>query len=276
MRLNSKQIMKYLVIAVLLVGSAAVAVPFVWMIFASFKGIEEFYFLPPKILPVKFTLANFQDLFARANFGLYYRNSIIVTVSQVLLNVAIVTLAGYGFSKFEFRGKKAIFTVILATTMIPWVATIIPLYIMAYKVGAVDTYFGLIFPGLADAFSIFLARNFIATVPNSLLESSRIDGAGEFAIFRRIVLPSIKPIIAVITIQKFVASWNAFQWPLLVVNSEFLRTLPIAIAKFSSQYYDAYNLKMASAFCTIIPVLAVYIAFQKYFVAGISLSGMKE
>ena len=113
-------------------------------------------------------------------------------------------------------------------------------------------------------------------MPDSLLESARIDGAGELKIFRRIVLPAIKPIIAVITITKFIASWNAFQWPLLVVNSERLRTLPIAVAKFSSQYNDAYNLKMAAALCAILPVLLIYITFQKYFVAGISLSGIKE
>lgn len=263
-------------VIILCLGSIVVAVPFVWMIFSSFKGIEEFYLIPPKILPVKFTLENFNELFARANFGIYYLNSIFVTVVQVLLNILIVTLAGYGFAKFRFKGKKQLFTLVLATTMIPWVATIIPLYIMAYRAKAIDTYFGLIFPGLADAFSIFLARNFISTVPDSLIESARIDGAGELAIFRRLVLPLIKPIIAVITITKFVASWNAFQWPLLVVGSESMRTLPLAVAKFSSQYYDAYNLKMASAFCAIIPVLIVYTAFQKYFVQGISLSGVKE
>jgi multiple sugar transport system permease protein len=275
--MNKKTKTKNIILfTVLCLGSLFVVVPFVWMILSSFKSIDEFYLMPPKILPREFSMDNFNELFKRANFGKYYVNSLFVTTIQVLLNIVIVTLAGYGFAKYEFPGKDFIFTVILSTTMIPWVATIIPLYIMTYKVGAVDTYFGLVFPGIADAFSIFLAKNFMTTIPTALIEAARIDGAGEFKIFGRLILPLTKPIISVITINKFISSWNAFQWPLLVVSSDEIRTLPLAIAKFSSQYNDAYNLKMASATLAIIPVLIVYIAFQKYFVSGISLSGIKE
>lgn len=275
MKANNK-FSNLLVIFILCLGSLLVVIPFIWMIFSSFKEIKEFYYMPPKILPDRFTLANFDELFNRASFGKYYLNSILVTVTQVILNIIVVTTAGYGFSKFKFKGRKFLFTMVLATTMVPWVVTIIPLYILAYKAQVIDTYAGLIIPGMADAFSIFLARNFISTVPSSLLESARMDGAGEFAIFGRLVLPLIKPIIAVITITRFVECWNTFQWPLLVVTSEDKMTLPLAIAKFSGQYNDAYNLRMASAFLAIIPVIIVYITFQKYFVAGISLSGIKE
>lgn len=275
--MNKKSKTKNIILFIVLcLGSLFVVVPFLWMILSSFKSIDEFYLIPPKLMPREFSMENFNELFKRANFGRYYLNSLFVTTFQVLLNIVIVTLAGYGFAKYEFVGKNFIFTVILATTMIPWVATIIPLYIMAYKVGAVDTYFGLIFPGIADAFSIFLARNFMTTIPTALIEAARIDGAGEFKIFGRLILPLTKPIIAVITINKFISSWNAFQWPLLIVGRDEIRTLPLAIAKFSSQYYDAYNLKMAAATLAIIPVLIVYMAFQKYFVSGISLSGIKE
>lgn len=267
---------KVLLYLVLSVGTLFVIVPFLWMIFSSFKGIQEFYYMPPKVLPDNFILDNFSELFNRGNFGQYYLNSILVTVIQVVFNIIIVTMAGYGFAKYKFKGKKTIFTILLATTMIPWVATIIPLYILADKAGSVDSFFGLTFPGLADAFSIFLARNFMTTIPTNLIEAARIDGAGEFRIFGKLVLPLMKPIIAVITITKFIASWNAFQWPLLIVGSDSLRTLPLAVAKFSSQYYDAYNLKMAASSLSIIPVLIVYVVFQKYFVSGISLSGMKE
>lgn len=274
--MNKNKIAKKVITIILLcIGSLFVVVPFVWMIFSSFKRIDEFYLIPPKILPREFTLDNFRELFERANFGRYYLNSIFVTVIQVLMNLLIVTLAGYGFAKYDFKGKKFLFTLVLSTTMIPWVATIIPLYILTYKVKAIDTYFGLIIPGMADVFSIFLMRNFMMTIPTSLIEAARIDGAGEFYIFRKLILPLVKPIIAVVTINKFIASWNAFQWPLLVVNRDELRTLPIAIAKFSSQYYDAYNLKMAAATLAIIPVLVLYIAFQSYFVEGISLTGVK-
>ena len=267
---------KSLLLLLLVGASIIVALPFVWMVYSSFKTIDEFYLIPPKLFPKEFTLDNFKELFDRGNFSVYYLNSIVVTVLQVVFNMIIVTMAGYGFAKFNFRGKKLLFMCVLATTMIPWVATIIPLYIMAHKAGMINTFFGLVFPGLVDTFSIFLARNFMEGIPTALIEAARVDGASEFKIFRSLVLPLTKPLIAVITINKFIASWNAFQWPLLVVSDDRLRTLPLAIAKFSSQYYDAYNLKMAAAALAIIPVLLIYIAFQKYFVAGISLSGMKE
>jgi len=273
--IGNKTVKKTSLIVLLCLGSLLVAGPFVWMLFSSFKRIDEFYVFPPKLLPDSLNLQNYINLFDRVSFGRYYINSLFVTSVQVVLNIVIITTAGYGFAKYEFKGKKFIFTIILATTMIPWVATIIPLYMLAYKVHAYDTYFGLIFPGLADAFSIFLARNFIQTIPTSFIEAARMDGGGEFLIFRKVVLPQVRPIIAVITITKFIGSWNAFQWPLLIVSSDDIRTLPLAVAKLSSQYNDQYDLKMAAAALAILPVLIVYIAFQKYFVSGISLSGVK-
>ena len=209
------------------------------------------------------------------SFLTYYKNSIIVTTFQVLSNVTIVLCAGYGFAKYKFKGRNFFFLLILSSTMIPWVATIIPLYILANNLKLIDTFLGLIIPGMANAFNIFLARNFMTTLPDSLIESARIEGAGETKIFTHIILPAVKPLIAVVTIQKMIDSWNAFQWPLLVVNRDSLRTLPIAIAKLSSQYYDSYNLKMAAATLSIIPVLTIYIIFQRYFVEGITLSGIK-
>lgn len=256
-------------------AGALVAFPFLWMVLSSFKQSDEFYQLVPSLLPRRFLLDNFAELFGKWNFAVYYKNSLIVTALQVAANVAIVVAAGYGFAKYEFKGKRFFFLLILSSTMIPWVATIIPLYIMANALKMIDTYAGLVIPGMADAFSIFLARNFMLSIPTPLIESARIEGATEKRIFASIVLPSVKPLVAVVAIQKMVTSWNAFQWPLLVVNSDEMRTLPIAVAKLSSQYYDSYNLKMAAATIAIVPVLAVYIAFQKYFVEGVTLSGIK-
>ena len=261
---------------VLLIGIAIlVAFPFLWMILSSFKDISEFYIMPPKLMPEAFKLDNYIELFGRGDFGRYYLNSIFITVVQVFGNLFIILPSAFAFAKYDFKGKHVIFLIILGTTMVPWVATIIPLYILAGKFRLIDTYLGLIIPGLADAFSIFLARNFISSIPDALLEAARIDGAKEIKIFTNVILPSVKPLIAVISINKLISSWNAFQWPLLAVNSDELRTLPLAVAKLSSQYYDAYNLKMAAAAVTIIPVLIIYIACQKYFVEGISLSGIK-
>ncbi|MFZ2538077.1 MAG: carbohydrate ABC transporter permease [Oscillospiraceae bacterium] len=270
-----KRISRFAIYVVLIIITFIVAFPFVFMIFSSFKDIKEFYVTPPKLLPEQFKLDNYIELFSKGNFGRYYINSIFVTAIQVAGNLLVVLGAGYGFAKYDFKGKNQLFMLVLACTMVPWVATIIPLYIMANTFNVVDTYTGLIIPGLVDAMSIFLARNFMTSIPTPLLEAARIDGAGEFKIFTKIVLPTVKPLIAVISIQKLVGSWNAFQWPLLIVNSDDLRTLPVAIAKFSTQYYDAYDIKMAAACVAIIPVLLLYIAFQKYFVEGISLSGIK-
>ena len=255
--------------------SVIIAFPFVWMVVSSFKTIEEFYYLVPTFLPKAFSWDNYAEIIQKYNFLAYYKNSLIVTAFQVITNMVIVLCAGYGFAKFKFRGRNFLFLMILSSTMIPWVATIIPLYILATNLNLIDTMTGLMIPGMANAFNIFLARNFMTGIPNALLESARIEGAGEGKIFTAIVLPSVKPLISVITIQKMIESWNTFQWPLLCVQSDSLRTLPLAIAKLSSQYYDAYNLKMAAATLSIIPVLIIYIIFQKNFVQGVTMSGIK-
>ena len=259
----------------LILVAVIVGYPFLWMLLSSFKDISEFYMIPPRLFPEVWLTDNYVEIFTKWSFGTYYKNSIIVTAGQLIGNLIIVLFAGYGFAKYRFRFKTFFFMLILCTTMIPWVATIIPLYIVATNLGWINTYVGLIIPGAADAFSIFLARNFISGIPDPLIEAARIDGAGERKIFFNIVLPSVKPLIAVITINKMVSSWNAFQWPLLVVNSDELRTIPIAIANLSSRFYDSYDLKMAAATMAIIPVLILYIAFQKHFVEGVTLSGIK-
>ena len=259
----------------LILVAVIVGYPFLWMLLSSFKDISEFYMIPPRLFPEVWLTDNYVEIFTKWSFGTYYKNSIIVTAAQLIGNLIIVLFAGYGFAKYRFRFKTFFFMLILCTTMIPWVATIIPLYIVATNLGWINTYVGLIIPGAADACSIFLARNFISGIPDPLIEAARIDGAGERKIFFNIVLPSVKPLIAVITINKMVSSWNAFQWPLLVVNSDELRTIPIAIANLSSRFYDSYDLKMAAATMAIIPVLILYIAFQKHFVEGVTLSGIK-
>lgn len=270
-----KNLTLVVIYTLLVLIAIVVGYPFLWMILSSFKDISEFYMIPPKLFPQDWLVKNYTEIFTKWNFGIYYKNSIIVTAAQLIGNILIVLFAGYGFAKYHFRFKTFFFMLILSTTMIPWVATIIPLYIVATQLGWIDTYIGLIIPGAADAFSIFLARNFINGIPDTLIEAARIDGASEKRIFFRIILPAVKPLIAVITINKMVSSWNAFQWPLLVVNSDELRTLPIAIANLSSRFYDSYDLKMAAATLAIIPVLIVYIIFQKHFVEGVTLSGIK-
>lgn len=267
---------KIIVFTLLLSIGILVGFPFIWMIFSSFKQSHEFYVQKPKLLPAIFQFSNYTKLFTKFNFGRYYFNSAFVTFVQVVVNSAITLTAGYGFAKFKFKGRDFLFFMVLGTTMIPWVATIIPLYIYMSKFGLIDTYIGLMIPGLADAFSIFLARNFLKGIPDSLIESARIDGASEWKIFKTIIIPLSKPLIALVSITKLVSSWNAFQWPLLAVNSQKLQTLPLAMSRLSSQFYDSYDLKMAGAVVTVIPIIIIYVIFQDYFVEGISVTGMKE
>ncbi len=266
------KIVMYLLVLILTV---VVVFPFLWMLLASFKDISEFYSVTPSIFPKKFIPDNYSELFSHGQFGRYYFNSFFITAIQVVTSLLIDLAAGYGFAKFQFKFRNGLFLLILSTMMIPWVATIIPLYIIVSNLHLVNTYWALILVGMADATFIFLARNFMSSIPTPLLEAARIDGAGEFKIFFKVVIPLVKPLIAVIGIQKMIASWNSFQWPLLVVNSDELKTLPIAIAQLSTKYSDAYNLKMAAAVVAILPVLVLYIIFQKYFTEGISLSGIK-
>lgn len=260
---------------VLSVVGFLMVLPFIWMISSSFKPIQEFYLSPPKWLPIEATLDNFRQLFKRMNFLTYYKNSIFVTVVQTVSTLFFSALAGYGFAKFKFPGRDKIFLVILATMMVPFPVTIITLYIMTYSVNLTNTYMGLIFPELLTAFGVFLMRQFMTGIPNALLDASRIDGCGEFRIFWSIVLPLCKPVLAALTIFTFMQSWNTFIWPLLVVNEESLRTIPLGISMLSGQWNDAYNLKMAAAALAIMPVLMVFLTMQKQFIQGITMTGMK-
>lgn len=267
---------KILVYAIVSIGAAAMAMPFVWLVLSAFKTLPETVLFPPTFFPKNPTLSNFKEVFDTIPFGRYYLNSIITSVIPSIVSVLTCTMAGMGFAKYRFRGRNAMFWIILSTMMVPFPATIVPLYVMVSKVGLVDTRMGLIVVGLSSASGIFLMRQFIMSIPDELLDAARIDGASEFRIFGQIVVPLCKPAIATQSLFTFTSHWGAYIWPLICVNSDELRTLPLAIPYFSGQYYSFQNLINAASLMAVVPVLMLFLFAQRYFVQGITITGMKN
>jgi len=266
---------KWVTFAVLLAGSVIMILPFFWMVSSAFKPVGEVYQFPPSWLPKNPTLDNFQEMFRRIPFWRYFGNSLLVTSCQTIATVLLASLAGYGFAKYRFWGRDGIFMMILATMMIPFPVTIISLFLMAQKAGLTNNYAGLILVGVCSAFGVFMMRQFIVSLPDALMEAARMDGATEFRIYLQIILPLIRPALATLTIFTFMGAWNAFIWPLLIINQDSLRTLPLGIATFSSQYYDAYHLQMAASTLTIIPEITIFLLLQKQFIKGLALGSLK-
>lgn len=251
-------------------------IPFLWMVLGSFKTVREVMQFPPTFIPKDPTISNYKEVFTRLPFSRYYMNTIITSVIPTVITVLTAAMAGFGFAKYRFAGRSFIFWLILATMMIPYPVTIVPLYVMAYRIGLVNTYTGLIIVSLSSAFGIFMMRQFCLSIPDDLLDAARIDGSSEFGIFFKIIIPLTKPAIATLTIFTFTGNWNAYMWPLLVVNSDKLRTLSLAIPLFNGQYASFPNLVYAASTLAILPVILVFIFNQRYFTEGIAVSGMKE
>jgi len=275
-RLTSINISKIFVYLALIIGGILMMLPFFWMSLGAFRPVKEIMVFPPTFLPENPTLQNFVEVFERIPFVRYYLNTIFVTVIPTIVTVSTATLAGFGFAKYKFWGDKVLFWLILATMMIPYPVTIVPLYIMAFKAGLVDTYAGLIVVGLSSAFGIFLMRQFILNIPDDLLDAARIDGCSEFRIFFQIILPLTKPALVTLTLFTFTGHWNSYIWPLMIVSSDKLKTLSLAIPMFQGQYVYNPNLVFAASLMSLLPTIILFIFGQRYFVEGITLSGIKE
>ena len=248
--------------------------PFLWMIFSSLKTNAEISQMVPTVLPKNPTLNNFKELFERLNFGIYLKNTLIVTLFS-FLGLFLNAMAGYGFSKYDFKGKHGLFLLVLATMMIPGQVTMIPVYLILNSVGLTNTLMGIVLPGLAGAFGIFLFRQFMSTISDELLEAARLDGANEWYIFFRIVLPLTRPILAVQGILTFIGGWNSFLWPLIIANDEKYYTLSVGLQLLQGQHGTDYSLQMAGATFMVVPILIVFMIFQKYILQGFNVSGIK-
>lgn len=262
---------------ILVPASLIALLPFAWMVLSSFKTLKEIRQVPPTFVPKEFTLDNYQKVLADKDLplGIFYRNSAIIAFANVVQVLFTSSLFGYIFAKFEFKGKKALFWFILSLMMIPTQMTMIPGYLILARLGLINNLLGLIIPAAIDAFGIFLFRQFALSIPNELLDAARVDGAGEFHIYYRIVLPQLGPALATFGMLTFMFNWNAYLWPLIVLTEKNVRTLPIILTWFSNQQVDKTNLTMAASVLVILPVLFVFLLVQKWIVEGITLSGMK-
>lgn len=263
----------YLLLTVALV---VVITPFVWMVLGSVKTSSELRQVPPTWWPENPTLDNFRSLFSRLSFGTYFLNSTVVAVVVTVANLLFCSMVGYALAMLNFRGKKTIFALILATLMIPGVVTFVPLFVLVANLGLVNTLPGLFLPFLVAPFGVFLMRQFISGLPRDLVEAARMDGAGELRIFGQVILPLLTPALATLGILTFLGSWNNFLWPLVVAQTNDTYTLPVALALYSTgQNQTEYGLLMAGATVVVTPVLIVFLIFQRRFIQGIATTGIK-
>ncbi|EAF8876818.1 carbohydrate ABC transporter permease [Listeria monocytogenes] len=262
------------VITILTVGGFFMILPFIWMVLSSLKTDAEILKIPPTIWPETFTLDNFTKLFTEMDFVIYLKNTLIIVFFS-FFGLFLNAMAGYGFAKFKFKGKNKLFYLVLATMMIPGQVTMIPVYLLLNAAGLTNTMTGIVLPGLVGAFGIFLFRQFMSTISDDLLEAARLDGASEFYIFWRIVIPISRPVLAVQGILTFIAGWNSFLWPLIIANDEKFYTLSVGLQLLKGQYGSNYALQMAGATFMVIPIILIFMTFQKYILKGFNVSGMK-
>lgn len=261
---------------VILVTSALVAlIPVVWLVLGSFKTPAELSERPPTLLPDSWGLSNYTEAMTRFDFASYLLNSIIVTLAATLLTLAINSMAAYALAKYNFRGKNGLFLLTLATIMIPLQVILIPVYQVVASLGMVNTLWGLIIPAAATPTGVFILRQYMLSIPDELIEAARVDGAGEFRIFLRIVLPMCRPALAVVAILSIMWRWNDFLWPLVVAQSEAVYTLPVALARFTAEETVPFNLIIAMSVVTVLPVIILFLFFQRQIVTGIANTGIK-
>lgn len=260
--------------ALLAVGAFVTAFPFLWMVFASVKPRSESVAYPPQLLPQQPTLEFFVQLFTELDFGRYLLNTLMIVVI-CMFGLLLMAAAGYGFAKFTFPGRDILFFLVLVTMMIPGQVTMIPSYLILNGMKLTNTLVGIALPMLVSGFAVFLFRQFMVTMPTEIIEAARIDGAGEWRIFFRIILPMSGPILAVQVVLTFIAGWNSFLWPLIIANDQSLYTLSVGISLLNQQITTNPSLQMAASTLMVVPILIVFIVFQRFVVQGFALSGLK-
>ncbi|SDD24705.1 carbohydrate ABC transporter permease [Auraticoccus monumenti] len=260
----------------LLVATALLTVlPLLYMLSLALQSDAETFAGDPVLIPAVPQWENFTRLFAAAPFGRFFLNSLIMAGAITISHLVFDPLVGYVFAKFEFPGKRIAFVAILATLMVPFFVRMLPIYAIFSQLGWIDTYQGLIVPFLIDAYGIFLMRQFIAPLPNELMEAARVDGASELRIYAQIILPQLKPALAVLGLFSFVFQWNEFLWPLIATSSTEMRTMPIGLTLFNQEYFTQWNLTAAGALILFLPTAVLFVLTQRFLVRGIALSGLK-
>jgi len=260
----------------LLAGLAALSLfPLLWMVSVSFMPAGASSTIPTPILPPAVTLDNYRTLFGNVGMGRYLFNSFAIALIATLVSVSFNVMAGYAFAKLRFRAREAIFKLLLGALVIPGQVAMLPLFLMLKPLGLINNYGGAIVPAMASIFGIFLVRQFARGIPDDLLEAARIDGASEFRIFLTIIVPLLGPVLATLAIFSFLGSWNDFMWPLIVLTDDALHTLPVALAGLSREHVQDSELMMAGSVVTVLPVLLLFLALQRQYMAGLMAGGVK-
>jgi multiple sugar transport system permease protein len=267
------RVVAYLVLGVTTILSLF---PFYWLLLTAFTPTESSIKLPPDFIPLHASLVNFERLFSQSpDVWNWMLNSLIIALSVTAFHVFFDTLSGYAFAKRRFPGRNLFFWMIISTLMIPPQVTLVPLYLVIRQVNLVNNLWGVILPGFADVFGIFLMRQYIQTLPTELLEAARIDGASEPGIFWRIILPLSRPAIGALAIFSFVRSWNAFLWPLIVLQKTKTMTLPVGVASLQNEFAVDYGLIFAGAAIAAVPMIVFFLLFQRYFMEGVRMGALK-
>jgi len=262
--------------AALFAGAALTLAPLLWMISASFMSPGEANSVPPPLLPARATIQNYRELFTRLALGRAFANSLLLSSAVTLVSLLLNGMAGYAFAKLRFTGRDRLFRALLAAMVVPTPVAMLPLFLLLRSMGLVNTYAGVILPAGATILGIFLVYQFARALPDDLLDAARLEGAGEWTIFRRIVLPLLKPVLATLGIVTFLSTWNDFLWPLVVLTGESRYTLPVALAILSGEHAQDTELMMAGSVLTVLPVLILFLALQRSYISGILIGGVKE
>jgi multiple sugar transport system permease protein len=261
--------------ALLVLGALMALLPMLWMLSASLMPTGEASTFPPHFLPSKPTIAHYRDLFTRLSLGRYLFNSALISIVVTFASLAVNSMAGYAFAKLRFRGRDKLFRFLSAGLVLPVQVSMLPLFLLLKNMGLINTYWGVIIPGLASIFGIFLVRQYALSIPDEMLDAARVDGASEARIFWSIVVPGILPILATLSIWTFLATWNDFMWPLIVLSDESHYTLPVALANLSGEHVQDTELMMAGSVITVIPVMLVFLFLQRYYIQGVMAGSVK-
>jgi multiple sugar transport system permease protein len=260
----------------LVLGAILTALPLWWMVAASFMPGGEASSLPPRLWPSTPTLAQYRMLFERLDLARAARNSLVVATLATTLAVLINSMAGYAFAKLAFRGREPLYRLLMAALVIPGQIAMLPLFLMLKQLGLINTYWGVVVPSLASIYGIFLVRQYVLGMPASLLDAARVDGASEWRIYWSLVLPWCRPILVTLGLFTFMGTWNDFLWPLVVLTDGDRYTLPVALANLVGEHVQDTELMMAGAVLTVMPIVLLFLALQRFYIAGVMGGALKE
>lgn len=272
---NSGALRVILLIVLLVFLSVLFLAPIVWVILSSFKSAGDLFSWPPSLLGSSPSLDNYRRAFAEGDFLTYFSNTVFVSIMATFLTVVVNVMSGYAFAKYQFKGRKILFGIVLTTLMVPLEVIMIPIFKVIVATGLYNNRLGLIIPAVASPTAVFLVRQYYVGIPDAYMEAARIDGASERNIFITIMLPLAKPVISVLCIFSFMWRWNDYLWPKLVINSKKNYTIQLALANFSGEFSVDWNSLLAMSVISMIPVIVVFLLLQKYIIGGMTAGGVK-